>query len=57
MFRGFQVELSGYPRGRHIIVEQSGHFIQEDEPELVVNTIHQMVDIVRQEFNGLRQAN
>ena len=31
------------PRGRHIIARKSGHWIQLDEPELVVESIREMV--------------
>ena len=31
------------PRGRHIIARKSGHWIQLDEPELVVEAIREMV--------------
>lgn len=31
------------PQGRHIIAARSGHWIQFDEPELVVQTIHDIV--------------
>jgi pimeloyl-ACP methyl ester carboxylesterase len=32
------------PRGQHIIARKSGHWIQLDEPELVVQAIHEMVN-------------
>jgi len=35
------------PRGRHIIARKSGHWIQLDEPELVVQAIREMADFVR----------
>ena len=36
------------PRGTHIIARQSGHYIQKDEPELVIQTIKDLVMQVRQ---------
>jgi pimeloyl-ACP methyl ester carboxylesterase len=35
------------PRGRHIIARKSGHWIQLDEPELVVQAIQEMTDFIR----------
>jgi pimeloyl-ACP methyl ester carboxylesterase len=35
------------PRGRHIIARKSGHWIQLDEPELVVQAIREMVGLIR----------
>ncbi len=35
------------PRGRHIIARKSGHWIQLDEPELVVEAIREMAGFVR----------
>jgi len=32
------------PRGRHIIARKSGHWIQLDEPELVVQAIREMLN-------------
>jgi len=34
-------------RGRHILASQSGHWIHLDEPELVIDAIRQMVELVR----------
>ena len=36
------------PRGTHIIARQSGHYIQKDEPELVIQTIRDLVMQARQ---------
>ena len=36
------------PRGIHVIAHQSGHYIQSDEPELVIRTIEELVMEVRQ---------
>ncbi|MGH9907236.1 MAG: alpha/beta fold hydrolase, partial [Pyrinomonadaceae bacterium] len=33
--------LAGVPGARHIIAEKSGHFIQAQEPALVIETIRQ----------------
>jgi pimeloyl-ACP methyl ester carboxylesterase len=35
------------PRGRHIIARQSGHWIQLDEPELVVEAIRGMIGLTK----------
>jgi pimeloyl-ACP methyl ester carboxylesterase len=37
------------PHGSHLIAEQSGHFIQLDQPELVVDAIRTVVERVRLE--------
>src|SRR5262249_61905800 len=34
-------------RSEHIIAEHSGHYIHHDEPDLVVDVIHKMVDAAR----------
>jgi len=33
--------------GKHVIAEQSGHFIQLDQPDLVIDAIRDMVDAIR----------
>jgi pimeloyl-ACP methyl ester carboxylesterase len=35
------------PRGRHILAERSGHWVTEDQPELVVESILKMVELAR----------
>jgi hypothetical protein len=35
------------PRGRHILARKSGHWIQLDEPRLVVEAIREMVGSIR----------
>lgn len=35
------------PGGRLVVAEQSGHYIQQSEPDLVVEAIHQVVEAVR----------
>ena len=35
------------PRGRHIIARKSGHWIQLDEPQLVLDAIREMVEADR----------
>jgi pimeloyl-ACP methyl ester carboxylesterase len=35
------------PQGRHILAEQSGHWITEDQPELVVDAILEIVELAR----------
>jgi hypothetical protein len=34
-------------QGRHVIASNSHHWVQFDEPELVVETIREVVDAVR----------
>jgi pimeloyl-ACP methyl ester carboxylesterase len=46
---GFQADLaSRSTNSKHIIAEKSGHLIQVDQPELVIDAIRQVVDAVRQ---------
>jgi pimeloyl-ACP methyl ester carboxylesterase len=40
------------PQGKHIIVKQSGHFVQNDEPEVVVEAIREVVDKARESNCG-----
>jgi len=35
------------PRGKHIIAAKSGHWIQLDEPELVVQAIREMIEVIK----------
>jgi pimeloyl-ACP methyl ester carboxylesterase len=35
------------PRGRHIIARKSGHWIHLDEPDLVVDAIREMVELIK----------
>jgi pimeloyl-ACP methyl ester carboxylesterase len=35
------------PKSRQIIAEESGHFIQKDQPELVVQAVREIVEMVR----------
>ncbi len=35
------------PHGQHIIARKSGHWIQLDEPELVVKAIREMVELTK----------
>ncbi len=34
------------PRGRHIVARKSGHWIQLDEPELVIKAIREMIELL-----------
>lgn len=44
----FQAALAGLvPGGRHVLAARSGHFIQEDEPALVVDAIRAVLEAVR----------
>ncbi|MBV9927537.1 MAG: alpha/beta fold hydrolase [Acidobacteria bacterium] len=42
------------PRGRQVIAERSGHFIHQDQPELVVNAIRQVFEEVKSKNSGHR---
>ena len=45
---GLQTELASLvPNARHVIAEQSGHNIHQDQPELVIEAIRQVVGAVR----------
>jgi pimeloyl-ACP methyl ester carboxylesterase len=35
------------PHGKHVIATKSGHWIQLDEPELVVEAIREMAELIR----------
>jgi TAP-like protein len=35
------------PDGRHVIAEKSGHYIQQDQPDLVIKAVRQVVKAVR----------
>jgi pimeloyl-ACP methyl ester carboxylesterase len=35
------------PQGKHIVVRDSGHWIHLDQPRVVLETIREMVDLVR----------
>jgi pimeloyl-ACP methyl ester carboxylesterase len=39
-------------RGRHIVASKSGHWIQLDEPDLVVESIREVVGAVRRRLQG-----
>jgi pimeloyl-ACP methyl ester carboxylesterase len=44
-WRAFQTDLAGRStRGKQIIAERSGHYIQFDQPELVIDAIRQVVE-------------
>ena len=43
-----QAELAALvPGARHVVATESGHVIQQDQPELVIDAIQQVVDAVR----------
>lgn len=43
-----QAELATLsPQGKHIIAEESGHYIQVDQPELVIEAIREAVEVAR----------
>ncbi len=45
---------SRLPHGRLIVAERSGHFIQRDQPELVVDAIRQVTEAARERAAGPR---
>ena len=48
VLRPLQKELASLStRGTHIIVEDSGHAIQDDRPDVVVDAIRQVVEAIR----------
>jgi pimeloyl-ACP methyl ester carboxylesterase len=48
VWQALQAELSGLAPGtRHVIATESGHYIQLQQPELVVDAIRQVVEAVR----------
>jgi len=42
------------PNGKHIIADNSGHFIQRDRPDLVVAAIRMVVEAARQQASATR---
>lgn len=40
--------LTHLPQATHVIASQSGHWIQEDEPHLVIDAVHQVVEAASQ---------
>ena len=47
-----QTELADLSsNSRHIMAEESGHFIQNDQPDLVIDAIRQVVEAARQGRN------
>jgi pimeloyl-ACP methyl ester carboxylesterase len=36
--------IATVPGGKHVIVEKTGHFIQAQQPKLVIETIQQMLN-------------
>lgn len=48
IFQQMQSELAAQsPRGKRIVAEQSGHYIQLDQPELVIDAIREVVEAAR----------
>ena len=55
MWPEFQEELAAQlPDSSHIIAEKSGHFIQKDQPQLVIDSIKQVVKRSRAGSTGGR---
>ncbi len=44
--------VSRSPRGRQVIADRSGHFIHQDQPDLVINAIRQVVEGVKSKDGG-----
>ena len=44
------------PRGRHIQIEKSGHWLQLENPEIVVGVIQELVGLVRSKSDYQRPA-
>lgn len=44
------------PRGRQVIADKSGHFIHQDQPELVVNAIRRVVEEVKAKDGGAQDG-
>lgn len=42
--------IAKVPGGKHIVVEQSGHFIQAEQPQVVIDAIRQVVDQARRKM-------
>jgi hypothetical protein len=45
-----QALARGSPQGRHVVASSSSHWVQFDEPELVVETIREVVDAARYRY-------
>jgi pimeloyl-ACP methyl ester carboxylesterase len=48
LWQELQTDLAGLvPNGRHIVAEQSGHYVHQSQPDVVVDAIRQVVEAVR----------
>ena len=48
VWQELQAELAAQSsNGKLIVAEQSGHYIQLDQPELVIETVEQVVELAR----------
>jgi pimeloyl-ACP methyl ester carboxylesterase len=48
LWQELQEDLAGLvPNGRHIVAEQSGHYVHRSQPNVVVDAIRQVVEAVR----------
>ena len=45
--------LKKIPHGKHVLAQNSGHFIQDQEPELVIGAIREIVEAVRHKSQPL----
>jgi pimeloyl-ACP methyl ester carboxylesterase len=49
LWQTLQNELAALvPNGKHVIAKRSGHDIQHEQPKLVINAVHKVVEAVRQ---------
>jgi pimeloyl-ACP methyl ester carboxylesterase len=39
--------IAKVPNGKHVVVEKSGHFIQAEQPQVVIEAIRQVVNQVQ----------
>jgi hypothetical protein len=48
VFQGLQREIAGRStRSAHTLVADAGHYIQNDQPQVVINAIREVVEMVR----------
>jgi hypothetical protein len=48
VFQGLQREIAGRStRSTHTLVADAGHYIQNDQPQVVIDAIREVVEIVR----------
>jgi pimeloyl-ACP methyl ester carboxylesterase len=48
MWQALQADQAGLvANSRHVAAERSGHYIQQDRPDLVIDAVRQVVEAVR----------